>query len=457
MFGHWSSSRRVIHGAVAFVLASGITAAAFVAAEAVPSAAATTIGPVDASLPDGAPNSLRDVLENQIGPADTVVLEADKTYTLGCQTQPTNVGAAVIGGQIQVADEVTIEGNGATIAQQHCDRVLYTTSAITLHDVTMTGGTAHGRGGGLFVDADVPAVLDGVTFVDNETQGTQLSSGDGGAVAAGGDLSITGSSLVANAAQSNGGAVYYAGHSLTVSGSTIDSNQAGSAGGGIFTINDGTSLSVSSTTISNNTASGTSLGQGGGALRMVTEGGSVATFVNSTIVGNHQALNGALWVEDDLALTNVTLDANANDVAGTDAVAAAAGPGAANLSTRNLTIAGTVVTRPLGGVNCALLDGGTSGGYNFSDDSSCGLTGTGDRQSAGDPLLGALADNGGPNQTELPATGSPLLDAIPPTACFVDADQRGITRPQGTGCDTGAVEVEVVAPTPLVIQPAFTG
>jgi len=41
----------------------------------------------------------------------------------------------------------------------------------------------------------------------------------------------------------------------------------------------------------------------------------------------------------------------------------------------------------------------------------------------------------------------------------VSTDQRGITRPQGSGCDIGAVEVEVVAPAPIVITvtPTFTG
>ena len=77
-----------------------------------------------------------------------------------------------------------------------------------------------------------------------------------------------------------------------------------------------------------------------------------------------------------------------------------------------------------------------------------------------DPVLGALANNGGPTQTLLPLTGSPLLDAIPPASCGAAVDQRGITRPQGTGCDIGAVEVEVVTPAPAqaaVVTPKFTG
>jgi hypothetical protein len=45
----------------------------------------------------------------------------------------------------------------------------------------------------------------------------------------------------------------------------------------------------------------------------------------------------------------------------------------------------------------------------------------------------------------------------------VTTDQRGVTRPQGGGCDIGAVEVEVTGgpdtpvPDPLVGSPRFTG
>jgi hypothetical protein len=51
--------------------------------------------------------------------------------------------------------------------------------------------------------------------------------------------------------------------------------------------------------------------------------------------------------------------------------------------------------------------------------------------------LGALADNGGPTQTQLPGGGSFAIDAG--TNCD-GADQRGLVRNVGA-CDTGAVEV----------------
>src|SRR5262249_5731797 len=131
---------------------------------------------------------------------------------------------------------------------------------------------------------------------------------------------------------------------------------------------------------------------------------------------------------------------------------------------------GSVVALPLGGgTNCvgAPLN---SLGYNFSDDASCGFTTGTDKATAGDPQLGALADNGGPTLTRSPQTGSRLIAALPVAHCS-DAsaaaivplvDQIGTSRPQGNGCEIGAVEVVVVAPTPevpvpVVIQPNFTG
>jgi hypothetical protein len=58
--------------------------------------------------------------------------------------------------------------------------------------------------------------------------------------------------------------------------------------------------------------------------------------------------------------------------------------------------------------------------------------------STADPLLGPLADNGGPTWTHLPQAGSPAIDG---GGTCTGVDQRGVTRPQGIACDIGAVEV----------------
>ena len=54
------------------------------------------------------------------------------------------------------------------------------------------------------------------------------------------------------------------------------------------------------------------------------------------------------------------------------------------------------------------------------------------------PQLGALASNGGFTQTQHPQPGSPVINAV---ACAAPTDQRGFSRPQGSGCEIGSVEV----------------
>jgi hypothetical protein len=62
------------------------------------------------------------------------------------------------------------------------------------------------------------------------------------------------------------------------------------------------------------------------------------------------------------------------------------------------------------------------------------------------PALGPLKDNGGPTRTHLPESSSPAIGAGNPGGCtdadgaILATDQRGVTRPQGTSCDIGAVE-----------------
>ncbi len=60
----------------------------------------------------------------------------------------------------------------------------------------------------------------------------------------------------------------------------------------------------------------------------------------------------------------------------------------------------------------------------------------------GDPMLSALADNGGPTHTHALQTSSFAIDNGDLAAC-PGTDQRGVTRPQGDGCDIGAYEKDL--------------
>ena len=91
----------------------------------------------------------------------------------------------------------------------------------------------------------------------------------------------------------------------------------------------------------------------------------------------------------------------------------------------------------VGGASFAKID---SLGTNISSDASCNLTQATDKPST-DPLLGLLADNGGPTLTHMPQANSPVIDA---GQCRTDllnpTDQRGLPQPVGTACEMGAVE-----------------
>jgi hypothetical protein len=97
-------------------------------------------------------------------------------------------------------------------------------------------------------------------------------------------------------------------------------------------------------------------------------------------------------------------------------------PTGANVDAQvGLTSFGSVVAQALGGgANCTVAASTTSNGFNFTDDASSGAgtcmfnLATDHVGATNNPLLGALANNGGPTQTMLPQDGpSPLIDAIP--------------------------------------------
>ena len=106
------------------------------------------------------------------------------------------------------------------------------------------------------------------------------------------------------------------------------------------------------------------------------------------------------------------------------------------------TILGLDTAPSVGGPNCY----GTvkSNGYNvLGTTAGCTFLHKPSDKLNVNPKLGALANNGGPTLTLALLGGSPAIDRIPPVACAVHADQRGVHRPQGPRCDTGSFELHV--------------
>ena len=141
--------------------------------------------------------------------------------------------------------------------------------------------------------------------------------------------------------------------------------------------------------------------------------------------------------------------------------------GAGNIQTVDasaLTLADSIVANgsASGGpaTNCADTGTGslTSGGYNLTYNTNCGSPAASDIIGK-NPLLGSLANNGGPTQTEEPAADSPAVGAIPSATCSgtgVSTDQRGDARGAGTNgsCTIGSVEVGGLSSITTSLSPA---
>src|SRR5262249_37062439 len=96
--------------------------------------------------------------------------------------------------------------------------------------------------------------------------------------------------------------------------------------------------------------------------------------------------------------------------------------------------------------NCSLNDILHSAGHNLEGGTDCSFGSPGDLQNR-DPLLGALANNGGDVDTLALLGGSPAIDAGDGVGCPA-TDARGVARPQGSACDIGAFEAPGSQPAP---------
>jgi len=140
------------------------------------------------------------------------------------------------------------------------------------------------------------------------------------------------------------------------------------------------------------------------------------TIINSTFSGNNatgSASGGALYSSQ--ATTNFTN----STVASNSAVGSGGGIQTAGSGTT--TFVNTIIANNTG-VDCGGPGTYTSNDHNLDSDNTRNLTGANDLMST-DPLLGALADNGGATLT---------------------TDQIGTARPSGAQSDIGAVEIIVI-------------
>jgi CSLREA domain-containing protein len=273
-----------------------------------------------------------------------------------------------------------------------------------------------------------------VEVVDVTIQNGDESTTGGGGIYNQGVFTIISSSIQGDKAVNQGGGILNSGE-FSIFNSTIRDNEVTNTGngGGIYNLGD---LTLAGSTVMNNSA----YGRGG-----IGNSGTL-TATNSTISGNQAAFMGGIGSDGNATLNNVTVYNN------TAVEAGSAGGIEGNAIIRNSIVADNP------GGNC--LGSIASAGYNLESEDSCNFTATGDHTNS-DTHLGILSDYGGPTFTHALLAGSPAIDAgscSDSNSMPILTDQRGVSRPQGPGCDIGAFEGEVpfwLLYLPVVVNPPF--
>ncbi len=449
---------------------------------ALPTAQATTI--TVANLNDSGPGSLRQAIADA-APGDTIDFAVTGTIALTT-------------GELLVTNNLTILGPGPgnlAVDGNAASRVFHITNAVTvaISSLTVTDGvgapaifnsslvigggiyndhatltvsncTVNGNsaedGGGIYNDHAMLTVSKS-TISGNLNYGGTLGGAGGGIFnnGSGGSatLTVSDSTLSDNSAGAGqGGGIYNSLGMLTVTNCTVNGNSA-STGGGIR--NDG--QSGSATLIYNSTFSHNSAGSAGGGIFNIGQSGSATLTVSNCTFSDNSAvvLGGGIFNNGESG--SVTLTVSASTFSGNSTFYGFDGSGIFNDSA-TLEIGNTILNAGASGANVGTLGGTvTSDGYNLSSDAAGGddhstgpgglLNATGDIRNT-DPMLGPLADNGGPTFTHALLPGSPAIDHG--KSFGLTTDQRGFSRlvddacianaAGGDGSDIGAFEVQSV-------------
>ena len=342
---------------------------------------------------------------------------------------------------------------------------------LTMNNSPVSNNIAANAGGGLY-NYYGSMTLNNSTTNDNAANGNDSSgSGGGGIYNRAGTLALNNSSTSDNTAKVSGGGIHIYEGTVTLNHSNVNTNQttdSGGSAGGIFNmagtititdskisgntslydgggiLNHSGTLNITHSLVSGNTASPTT-GAGGGIINYPA--GGTVNIANSTIMGNSAASGGGLYqsTAGTTTFTNTTIAANS-------------GNGVRNYS-GVLIFKNTIIANNSGADNCMGPGDFTDGGHNLQyPGTNCGVT-----IRTADPLLGSLADNGGPTLTMALLTGSPAIDAGDNVVCAATSinnlDQRGATRPldgnnDGNAiCDIGAYE----SPINIALNPSGVG
>ncbi len=352
--------------------------------------------------PPGGKCSLRQLIEYEDAlpatpsPADTIVVPSG-TYELERGELTITQSLNIVGAGARTTDvDLGAKGFGRVFAvKPEAAR----TPSVVISGLEISGGSGGEEppydGGDIYNSANLVLEEDWITKAFTELSG-------GGLANEGGSVRVVRSLVSANTSEEAGGAIENRGTAVC-DDTCVPGKKA--------------ILAIEDSTIADNS---TLFGETGGVISSVAEAddGNEVSVIDSTIAFNTGEETGAgLLVEDGTAdIAGSIFDRNDRNNDGTESLE-----------------------------NCATVAPGkiSSLGYNLESGTECGFKSTGDVQD-GDPEFSSdePAENGGNTDTLALEPASPAIDAIPTSFRFCEGtDQRGISRPQGGGCDIGAVEM----------------
>ena len=366
-----------------------------------------TKGYVEGELITNADESLKNASANPIGGA---IVNWEGTLTISGSSFSGN--SAEVGGAIVNWGELSIISSTFRNNLAEHGGAVFNEEELSISDSSFSGNSAYTGGGG--------AILNGkdgeLSISDSNFSGN--SARYGGAIFNWGELSIISSTFSHNLAdRSGGGAIRnWKDGELSITNSSFSGNSAAFWGGAI---DNGGELSIISSTFRNNSA------EYGGAIDNGKH--SELSIISSTFRNNSAELYGGAirnWKDGELSIVNSAFSGNSAERGG-----AVYNHEDGELSIVNSIIAGR-------GEDACYSDGKLKRNIrNFIQDGSCSPA------FRGDPMLGELVEpaDGSPAYFPLLA-GSPAIDAADVDDHCPATDQIGTVRPQGAGCDIGAIE-----------------
>ena len=369
-------------------------------------------------------------MNSELTITDSIVIQGatfDPTDATGLSRITISGDSLADGGLIGAGDA---DGFGDT----NLFRVTSGSADVAFQDLVLRDGSSTFQAGAINAELGHDVTLENVTVTENR-------GGAGGGIRATGGFFTLRNGIVSDNTSINanvGGGILA--NDFSVINSTISGNTA-NQGGGIYTVGDGT---IVNTTISGNTATNA----GGGGIFAST--GAEVRITNSTITQNSAtggggilAANGTFYLANTVIAQNTATGNSARDDVGTFGAGVVYSLGN-NFIGKAGEITGTsVLNGDQVGTDAAPLD----------------------------PLLGALADNGGGMRTHTPLAGSPLVNTGDTYWLFatnhqadingdgtvdggddLTTDQIGNARVQTGWVDIGAVEFSLFRAPELSIN-----